>query len=1020
MSPETRREIERIFNEVVDEPPARQAELIEQRCGSRHALRSEVQRLLRASDEVMGDFMHVATLDASGPDGSPGADGGLKLDRVGRYRIESQIGEGGMGLVYAARQESPDRSVALKLLRPGLVSPALVRRFQHEVQALAALQHPNIAHIYEAGTIELAAGDGCFEQPYFAMELIRGEPLTEYVRRRSLGIRQRLALLIEVCDAVQHAHQKGVIHRDLKPANILVDGSGRPKVLDFGVARVATADIEARTQHTGAGQLIGTLAYMSPEQLAGEPQQVDTRSDVYSLGVIAFELLAGRLPYDLSGKPLGASVRMLTENPPARLGAVSRICRGDLDAIVAKALERDPVRRYPSAHALSEDMRRHLRREPIAARPPSAVYQLGRFAQRNKALVGGLAAALVALILGLVGTGYGLHRAATALAQANERSQQLDDVVRFQASQLGEIDVSRMGVWLRSALLDEIRSAKQRSRLEPDAIEAQMSATDDLLDGASFTNLALRMLDQNVFERALNAIGAEFPDQPLVRARLLHTTADTLRNLGMLERAIVPQEEVLRIWRETLGSDDQNTLGALNNLGHILHRIGRLEEAEAHLREAVDGYRRTLGEDHPETLSATSNLGALLRDLRRTEEAEQLYIETMERRERLLGRDHPSTLTSYNNVGTMLASQGKRAESLAYHRSALEGRRRALGAENPDTLTSIMNLGITLVLQGNFEEAEPLLEEAVQTSRRVLGDDHPDTLAALFYLGTLYRQQSRLADAEPLLRQSLEGRRRTLGRDHTKSIQSLGMLAALLRDQGRLEEAEALYLEALERNQRVYGDDHPGTIAWVNCLGQVYLDRNMPGEAEEFFRSALEGRRRVLGEQHPETLPSLNNVASALMAQDKLDQAEPILDEALHVSRRVLGDDHPNTLGIMSNLGRLLRRLDRLDAAEALGAEAVRRARQKLPADHASIAIFLAEHGVTLAAQERFADAEAELLEAYEVFVGSLGAAHVRTTQCVESLVRMYDAWHAAEPLAGHHKRAEVWRTTLTGTDISP
>ena len=312
---------------------------------------------------------------------------------IGRYRILRRHGEGGMGTVYEAEQDNPRRTVALKVIRPGLVSPELVKRFNHEAQILARLQHSGIAQVYEAGMGENG-------QPFFAMEFIRGMPLDEYARSRGLDAPARLELLARVCDAVQHAHEKGVIHRDLKPGNILVDETGQPKVLDFGVARVTAADLLTSASRTQAGQLLGTLSYMSPEQIAADPAGLDGRSDVYTLGVILFELLAHRLPYQLEQLPAHQVARVIQQQEPSRLGSIDTIYRGDVEIIVGKTLEKDKTRRYASAGDLASDIRRYLRGEAILARPASALYQLRKFARRNRALVAGASGIFAALLVG--------------------------------------------------------------------------------------------------------------------------------------------------------------------------------------------------------------------------------------------------------------------------------------------------------------------------------------------------------------------------------------------------------------------------------------------------------------------------------------------------------------------------------------------------------------------------------------------------------------------------------------------
>jgi WD40 repeat protein/predicted Ser/Thr protein kinase len=421
--------VQNLFDQAVMLPAEQRAEFLETACAGDPALRAEVESLLAcdldftegAGDDGMLKSPLVrapepATSEATEPSGtlSPRHPVALSSSRVGHYRIVRCIAEGGMGAVYEAEQDSPRRTVALKVIRPGLASPALIKRFTHEAQILGRLHHPGIAQVYEARL----ADDG---QPFFAMEFIRGLPLDEYAQQRALPLRERLELLARVCDAVQHAHDQGVIHRDLKPANILVDESGQPKVLDFGVARATDADLLTAAGLTRTGQLLGTPNYMSPEQVSADPAAIDQRADVYALGVILFELLAHRLPYQLDSRPLAEVARLIQEAEPPRLGSINPELRGDVETIVAKALAKDPARRYRSATELASDLRRWLAHEPIQARPPSALYQLRQFARRHKALVGGVVATVAALLLGLVGT------ILFAVGEARQRQQAVDE-----------------------------------------------------------------------------------------------------------------------------------------------------------------------------------------------------------------------------------------------------------------------------------------------------------------------------------------------------------------------------------------------------------------------------------------------------------------------------------------------------------------------------------------------------------------------------------------------------------------
>jgi tetratricopeptide (TPR) repeat protein/predicted Ser/Thr protein kinase len=373
-------------------------------------------------------------LGHASPGGEPSGSAPLRL---GRYTLVRVLGEGGMGTVYEAQQESPRRTVALKVIRAGYLSPELLRRFGQEAQVLGRLQHPGIAQVFESGMVEDDSGR---PMPFFAMEFIRGVPLTEHARSADLGVRAILELVARTSDAVYHAHQKGVIHRDLKPGNILVDEGGQPKVLDFGVARATDSDLQQATLQTDVGQLVGTVPYMSPEQVSGDPNELDTRSDVYALGVIAYELLTGRMPHDLRKKMIHEAARIIREEEPTRLSQFNRALRGDVETIIAKALEKDKSRRYQSAESFASDIRRCLRNEPIAARPASTWYQARKFARRNRGLVAGLAAAIVCIVAGLAFTTISRSQAIEARADAEGFVTLMVDQLRARFAEVGRLD----------------------------------------------------------------------------------------------------------------------------------------------------------------------------------------------------------------------------------------------------------------------------------------------------------------------------------------------------------------------------------------------------------------------------------------------------------------------------------------------------------------------------------------------------------------------------------------------------
>jgi len=716
-----------------------------------------------------------------------------------------------MGAVYEAEQDQPRRIVALKVIKSSLANPSLLRRFEQESEALARLHHPGIAQVYEAGTADSGTG----VQPFFAMEFIAGgQPLTQYAEAHRLNTPQRLELIAGVCDAVHHAHQRGIIHRDLKPANILVDEQGHPKILDFGVARVTDSDTQA-TRQTDVGQLIGTLAYMSPEQALADPLELDTRSDVYALGVILYELLAGKLPYTLS-KKLHEAVTTIREQDAAALSSVSRLYRGDIETVVAKAMEKDKARRYASAADLAADLRRHLKDEPIVARPASAGYQLYKFARRNRALVAGVAAVFVVLVAGVVVSTREAVRARAAERRANS----------------------------------EAAAAKATNDFLANDLLAQASANNQAGPSAKpDPDLKVR----TALDRAAERITGKFDKQPEVEAAIRDTMGRTYEDLAEYAESQKQLERALDLERRVWGPENPKTLNTLNHLARTAWHQGKDQEAETLLGPALEIERRVLGPEHADTLYCMNNLGNVYRAQGKDAQAEALYRQTLEIRRRVLGPGHPDTLISMNNLANVYWSQGKYAQAEALYSQTIEIQRRVLGPEHPGTLLSMGNLADQYAKQGKDAQAESLFNQTLEISRHVLGPEHTLTLGFLSDFASMYQRQGKYALAETYAAQVLAGRRRAGGSEDPLDIQSAAAdLALAYVSQGKFAESEPLARQTLEFNEKKQPDNWQRFRA-ESLLGASLAGQKKYAEAEPLL---LEGYQGMLARKERTWVPN--------------------------------------------------------------------------------------------------------------------------------------------------------------------
>jgi serine/threonine protein kinase len=810
--------------------------------------------------------------------------------KIAGYTLQRVLASGGMGTVYLAVQDHPHRVVALKVMKAGIASRSALRRFEYESQVLARLRHPNIAQVYEAGAHREGGASDLPGVPFFAMEYVPdAKPITDYARLRNLATRQRLELFLQVCDAVHHGHQKGIIHRDLKPANLLVDPSGRPKVIDFGVARSTDSDMAVTTLQTEVGQLIGTLQYMSPEQCDADPHNVDVRSDVYALGAVLYELLCGRLPYEVAQATMFSAAKIIREEPPVRPSAANRAIRGDIETITLKALEKEPDRRYGSAAELSDDIRRYLRNVPIVARAPSVLYHLKMFARRHRAAVGFLAATFLVLAAASVVS-------LLFAMEAFEARDNLEIVAEFQQSVLSDVDPERMGSAIIAEQQERLRENLLADGASSEEVEAVMTSFGEQVRSLNPTNVARRVLDEEVLGRAAARIETDFANQPLVEASLRQAIGNTYLSLGLYPQAEPHTARALEIRRDELGDDHADTLRSLDDMAELLWSTGRVEESLAHRRRVLEGRRRVLGAGHPDALDSTSEVRRVLWFMGRYDEALVYCREALEGRRRVLGAEHPDALESAANMGLLLAALGRHDEALASCREALEGRRRVLGAEHPDTLNSMAETGRVLKDMGRAEEARQYDLEAMAGHRRILEGEPPDASGSRGRMADLHLGVGRYEEALTYQRQALEDCRRRLGDDHPQTLIAVNNVGVILRRVGRYDEALAYQRRAVEGYRRVLGDDHPETLKVLSNLGFLLEVMGRYEAALACCREALDGAARSPEENRRYAGLFLARYGRVLADLGRYAEAERALLEGHAIEVRVAGAGHERTI----------------------------------------------------------------------------------------------------------------------------
>ena len=875
---------------------------------------------------------------------NPERDRAVDGRQIGPYRLLEVLGEGGMGVVYRAEQTSPiQREVALKVVPFGMDTSRVVARFESERQTLALMNHPCIAQALEAG----AGEDG---RPYFVMELVRGEPVTDYCAREKPPLAARLKIFLQICEAIQHAHQRGIIHCDLKPSNVLVTTQGSevvPKIIDFGIA-MAIGDAESRQFLTTTdGQIAGTPEYMSPEQAGVIDAGLDTRTDVYSLGVMLYELVSGQRPYDLKKRSVFELERALRTPPPPPTGS------SDIDAVALMAMERQPDDRYSSVEQLADDVRRVLEHRPVRARTQTWTYRAQKFVRRNAASVTTAALVVILVLSGAAGIVGQRNRAIASEARA------VDEATRAKAEADKASEVSRFLVGLFR---------------ESDPANAR---------GASVT--ARELLD-----RGANRVATELASQDAVRGTMMDTIGVVYRALGLIDDGEKITTEALAIRRRAFGAEHPDVAATLDHLGQLARERTRYEQAEQYHRDALAMRRKLLPPGDAALGESAGNLALALRERGKYDEARPLAQEALAIRREKLGPEQTETLASMNVLGDIEASSGHRPEAERLYREVLATRRRILPADDPRLAISLNN--VAWLIQSTVPiEAEQMFREALAIRKKVLSPEHSDYTTSLVNLAGVVEALGRVDEAEALLREALAADRRRAGNQHMDVAVDLNNLGGLLKDRGKVDEAARLYQESLEIRIALQGENHPSVATMLNNIGDLRLTQGALDDAERALRRSMAIREALKTANQPRYADTLVWLGRVLEARGRLADATAQYTNALSIYRTGSPSGSSAPANALLALGHVMIVEKNFAGAETHLREALSLRRQSLPAGHRSIGSVEVALGDCLLRQSKLTEAEPLLLSALHTAPSAATSALYDRRATLHLLVQLYE-----------------------------